>query len=197
MEELENRYSLKLIGGDTFRSPVLFLSITVGGESRNPISRSGANTGDFLYLTGDIGGSKMGFYALKNGIDSPIKRYHLRPEIRCDEGLYLNKNYHITSMIDLSDGLLIDANHMAEESRKRLNIEVKKLPICPECRNFAKEHSLDLIDTVLTSGEEFELLFTSPDKINEDFLHIIGSVSKGGGVYVDSERTPPRGYTHF
>ncbi len=197
MEELEDKYSLKLIGGDTVRSPVLLLSVVVGGKSFNPVPRSGANAGNYLYITGSIGGSKMGLYALKNRIDSPVKKYHLRPNIRCDEGLYLNKNYKITSMIDISDGLLIDANHLAEESRKRLDIELAKIPVCPECKDFAEKHSIDLTETVLTSGEEFELLFTSPDDIEEDFVSIIGKVLAGEGVYIDKERTPPRGYRHF
>lgn len=197
MEELENKYSVELIGGDTFRSPVIVLSITVGGEARNPITRAGANSGDNLYITGSIGGSKMGYYALKKGIDTPIKRYHLRPEIRCNEGVLLNKKYRITSMLDISDGLLIDSHHLSEESKKRLDIDASKIPICPECRNFAKEHSIDLMETVLTSGEEFELLFTSPDEIDEDFVHLIGKVSKGKRVFVDGKKTPPRGYRHF
>ena len=197
MEELEDIYSVKLIGGDTFRSTVIILGITVGGESLNPVSRSGANTGDFLYLTGSIGGSKMGLYALKNGIESPVRRYHLRPEIRCEEGLYLNKNYHITSMLDVSDGLLIDSYHLSEESKKRLDIDYSKIPVCPECKDFAGKYSLNLTETVLTSGEEFELLFTSPDKIEEAFVHLIGRVSKGEGVYIDGAKTQPRGYRHF
>lgn len=197
MEELEDKYSLKLIGGDTFHSPVLFLSITVGGESDNPVSRSGAKSSDLIYITGNIGGSKMGLYALENKIDSPIKKYHLRPGIRCEEGLYLNSNYNITSMIDISDGFLIDSNHLADESKKGLNIESAKIPICPECMDFAKQNSLDLMETVLTSGEEFELLFTSPDDIQEDFVSLIGSVLEGEGVYIDGKITPPRGYRHF
>jgi len=197
LEELEKKYSLKLLGGDTFRSPVLFLNITVGGESENPINRSGAEIGDFIYITGNIGGSKMGLHALKNNIESPVKKYHLKPEIRCREGLYLNNNYKITSMIDISDGFLIDVNHLAEESKKRFNIKSEKIPICPECKEFARKYSIDLIETVLTSGEEFELIFTSPENINEDFTSVIGDVSSGEGVFIDGREMESRGYRHF
>ncbi len=197
MKELEDRYSIKLIGGDTFRSPALILSIAVGGRSSNPITRNGAKIGNYLYITGNIGGSKMGLYALINGIDSPITRYHLRPEIRCKEGLYLNENYRITSMLDVSDGLLIDSHHLSAESNKRLDIESQKIPLCPECKDFAEKCSLDLREIILTSGEEFELLFTSPDEIKEDFVHWIGKVSEGNGVYIDGKESSPRGYRHF
>ena len=194
---LEKKYSVKLLGGDTARSPFLFLCITVGGISKNPISRSQAQIGDKLYLTGNLGGAVIGFFALKKEIKSPITKYHLHPEIRCEEAQKLNKKYRINSMIDISDGLLIDSNHLAEESGKKLNINSQNIPICPECEKFALEHSIDLKESILTSGEEFELLFTSPDNIKEDFVTKIGTVSEGKGVYIDEKLTHPRGYSHF
>jgi thiamine-monophosphate kinase len=193
----ERKYSIKLLGGDTTRSPFLFLSITVGGTTKKTIPRNQAKKGDRIYLTGNIGGSNMGLYSLQKKIKSNITKYHLTPEIRCEEALKLTRKYRINSMIDISDGFLIDANHIAEESGKRLDIIFKNIPICPECRKFAKKHSLNLEENVLTSGEEFELLFTSPDVIKETFVSEIGYVSRGNGVYIDGELTPPRGYSHF
>lgn len=197
MKYLEKKYSIRLLGGDTVRSPFLFLSITIGGITKNPISRCRAKAGDKLYLTGNIGGAGMGFFALQNGIKSSITEYHLTPKIRCNESLVLTKKYRINSMIDISDGLLIDSNHLAEESRKQLNINFENIPICRECKKFAKKHFLNLTEYVLTSGEEFELLFTSPDDIKEKFVVKIGYVSRGKGVYIDGKFTPPRGYQHF
>lgn len=197
LQYLEKKYSVKLLGGDTARSPFQFLSITVGGSAKNPILRSRANENDNIYLTGNIGGAAMGFFALQKGIKTGLIKYHLNPEIRCEESLVLRKKYEINSMIDISDGLLIDANHLAEESNKKININYGKIPIPPACKRFAKEYSLDLKEFVLTSGEEFELLFTSPDKIKEKFVHEIGLVSSGKGVYIDGKLTPPRGYSHF
>jgi thiamine-monophosphate kinase len=197
MKYLEKKYSIRLLGGDTVRSPFLFLSITVGGIAKNPILRSRARIGDKLYLTGNIGGAGMGFFALQNGIKSSITKYHLQPEIRCSESLFLTKKYHINSMIDISDGLLIDSNHLAEESKIQINIHSESIPVCRECKRFAAKYSLDLKEFVLTSGEEFELLFTSPNIIQEKFVSKIGYVSRGKGVYIDSKLTPPRGYSHF
>jgi len=193
----EHKYSIKLLGGDTTRSPFLFLSITVGGTTKNQIPRYRAKMGDRIYLTGNIGGAIMGFIALQKKIKSNITKYHLTPEIRCEEALKLTRKYRINSMIDISDGLLIDSNHIAEESGKRLDINFKDIPICSECKGFAEKHSLDLKEKVLTSGEEFELLFTSPDKIKEKLVSEIGYVSCGSGVYIDGKLTPPRGYSHF
>jgi len=197
LKALEKKYSVKLLGGDTTRSPFLFLCITVGGISKNPISRSKAQRGDKIYLTGNLGGAIMGFFALENKIKSPITKYHLRPEIRCEEAQKLNEKYRINSMLDISDGLLIDSNHLAKESGKKLNINSRNIPMCPECVKFAQKHSLDLKESVLTSGEEFELLFISPDNIKENFVTEIGIVSEGKGVYIDGKLTTPRGYSHF
>jgi thiamine-monophosphate kinase len=197
LQYIEKKYSLKLLGGDTARSPFLFLSITVGGLAKDPILRSKARENDNIYLTGNLGGAAMGLFALQKGIKTPLTKYHLNPEIRCEESLALRKKYRINSMIDISDGLLIDANHLAEESNKKLKINYRKISIPPECKKFAGEHSLDLKESILTSGEEFELLFTSPDDIKEKFVHEIGYVSSGKGVYIDGKLTPPRGYRHF
>lgn len=193
----ENKYSIKLLGGDTTRAPFLFLTITVGGVAKKEILRSKAKKGDKIYITGNIGGANMGLFAIGKGIKSPITKYHLTPEIRCDESLKLTRKYKINSMIDISDGFLIDSNHIAEESNKKLDINFKDIPVCPECKGFAEKHSLDLREYVLTSGEEFELLFTSPDVIKERFVSKIGNVSHGSGVYIDGELSPPRGYSHF
>ena len=193
----EKKYSVKLLGGDTARSPFLFLSITVGGSAKNPILRSRARENDNIYLTGNLGGAAMGFFALQKEIKTGLIKYHLNPEIRCEESLVLTAKYLINSMIDISDGLLIDADHLAEESDKQLNINYGKIPTPPECKKFAGEHSLDLKEFVLTSGEEFELLFTSPDEIKENFVSKIGDVSRGKGVYINGKLTPPRGYRHF
>jgi len=197
LEYMENKYSIKLLGGDTARSPFLFLSITVGGKAANPIFRCRAQKNDKIYLTGNLGGAAMGVFALQKGIKTQLTKYHLNPEIRCEESLVLRKKYRINSMIDISDGLLIDANHLAEESNKKLNINYEKIPLTRGCKKFAKEHSLDLKEFVLTSGEEFELLFTSPDNIKETFVSQIGDVTNGKGVYIDGKLTPPRGYRHF
>ncbi len=197
LQYLEKKYSVKLLGGDTARSPFLFLSITVGGTAKKPIPRCRAKKGDKIYLTGNIGGSIMGFIALQKKIKSTITKYHLTPEIRCKEALKLTRKYRINSMIDISDGLLIDSNHLARESNKKLNINFKEIPICPECKRFAEKHSLDLKENVLTSGEEFELLFTSPDDINETFVSQIGYVTTGKGICINGQLTSPRGYKHF
>lgn len=197
MEIVNDRYSVELIGGDTFRAPVVFISITVVGKAEKPVTRKGAREGDCLYVTGSLGGAQMGLYALKNKIESKITKYHLRPEIRCNEGIYLKRNYHLSSMIDVSDGLLIDSNHLAEEGGVRIDIESGSIPVCEECREFASRHSLELMEMVLTSGEEFELLFTSPDDVKEKWVTRIGRITSGSGVWVDGEKTPPRGFTHF
>lgn len=139
----------------------------------------------------------MGLFALKKNIKTSITKYQFTPEIRCEESLKLRRKYKINSMIDISDGLLIDANHIAEESRKKLNINFRDIPVCSECADFSEKYSIELKESVLTSGEEFELLFTSPDDIKEDFVSKIGYVSSGKGVYIDGKLTPPRGYNHF
>lgn len=145
-------YGAPLLGGDTVGgggSQVLGMT-AIGRSTHRPVpSRSGAQVGDALYLTGPIGGAMVGLEALRSGIgDSTSYR---RPSALLREGQALAP--HVTAMMDVSDGLLLDAARMARASGVTLAIDSMAVPLAtPEARR----------GEALRWGDDYQLLFTAP-----------------------------------
>jgi|UniRef100_A0A7V3RGJ8 thiamine-monophosphate kinase len=197
------RYRCDISGGDVIESPFWGMTITVIGKAERPLLRNGAKPGDCLYTTGFLGLSEVGRIVLSGGLDrklfpESIKR-HLYPEPRIYEALKLRK--FITAGIDTSDGLSTDAYHISEESKVRVIIE--NIPIHPEVELFCKLKRLSPINFILSSGEDFELLFTAKNVKNFSKIKVykIGLIAKGKGVYIYSgnklKRISPTGYEHL
>lgn len=148
-----DHYGVPLLGGDTVAGgpPRAFGLTAVGRATHRPVpSRAGAQAGDGLWVTGRLGAAMLGFEALRDrtGADSTTYR---RPLARLAEGAALAPL--VTAMMDVSDGLLLDAWRMAEASKVSLAIGGGAVPIAaPEERRF---------DT-LRWGDDYELLFTLP-----------------------------------
>ncbi len=192
-----------IIGGDTTRSPVLSLSITVLGTATEPMRRDGAKPGDWIYLTGALGGpgaAVAAWYAGKTPMATHRARF-ARPVARLSMGAWCAAN-GATAAIDLSDGLVADASHIAAASAARLVIELGSLPVLGGV----------LARDALASGEEYELLVTGPAGMDAaakaariGTLTPIGRVfaptpAEGSGVIVrDGPRRvdPPAGYDHL
>jgi thiamine-monophosphate kinase len=192
-----------ILGGDLSRAEALHCTFTVLGAAVRPVKRSGAQPGDGIYVTGQLGGPGAALKALTKGSDPATahRERFARPIARWREGTWAAK--HATAMIDLSDGLVSDAEHIAAASNVCLTIDLDKLPVLAGC---------DRLDAA-RSGEEYELLFTAPvDLDTGDFAHrfnlsltAIGSVSEPSGSHgvtftsgagaarVDLEK----GYDHF
>ena len=155
--EVLERFEVPLLGGDTVSGgPPRTLGLTaIGRATHRPVpSRAGARIGDGLYVTGRLGAAMMGFAALQGGSDGDSSAYR-RPLPRLAEGQALAP--HVTAMMDVSDGLLLDAWRMAEASAVSLAIEGNSVPIA------APEHRrLD----ALTWGDDYELLFTLPVEVD-------------------------------
>jgi len=162
-------------GGDTTRADRVFLSVTALGRSSRVPGRAGARPGDAIVVTGPLGGAGAAF---REG------RY-LRPPLRTEEGLRLGAA--ATAMLDVSDGLAVDAGHLARRSDCRLVIDLERVP---------RAGGLD----DLGFGEDFELLATVPpgDAVSLGFP-VIGSVEEGEGVELRLEGAPFElaGYEHF
>jgi|CXWL01.1.fsa_nt_gi thiamine-monophosphate kinase len=172
-------HHVALIGGDTSASDGgWFLSLTVTGmvPHRRALFRTGAQIGDYLYVTGTIGDSLAGLKIL-NEPPSPTNRHrrneafsarhrkflirrHLRPTARVAEGKWLSARRFATSAIDISDGLSGDIRHICEESHVGVELDLGALPLSPACRSYAAFRKLDPADLALTGGEDYELLFT-------------------------------------
>ena len=152
-----------VVGGDTTMSPAgIFIDVTVVGEviGNRYLSRRGAQSGDLLGVTGRLGLSAAGLWALDNGKNAPVLvAAHYRPTARISEGQWLSGCEHVKTMIDISDGFVQDAEHLTEGDRLGLEIDPDSLPIDADLRQFCQEYGLDPLDFVLAGGEDYELAF--------------------------------------
>jgi thiamine-monophosphate kinase len=153
LREVLEHYGVPLLGGDTVAGgpPRTFGLTAVGKATCHPVpSRCGAQVGDALYLTGSVGAAMLGFEALRDGTGEDSTAYR-RPLAKLSEGMALAPT--VTAMMDVSDGLLLDAWRIAEASQVSLAIDGTAVPIAaPEQRR------LD----ALRWGDDYELLFTAP-----------------------------------
>jgi thiamine-monophosphate kinase len=170
-----------VVGGDTTAAERVYLSVTAVGRSERVPGRAGARPGDLIVVSGALGGSGAGFAALRDGRGSPHVRAHLRPPLRLEEGRRLATV--ATAMLDVSDGLAVDAGHIAERSGCRLAIELDRVPLAAG------------IDE-LGFGEDYELLATTPDPLG---FPVIGRCEEGEGVVLTlhGEPTELGGWQHF
>ncbi|MCR4440179.1 MAG: thiamine-phosphate kinase [bacterium] len=172
MVDLAARSGASIIGGDTTRSPGgLFLSITVCGSvpPRSIARRDGARAGDGLYVTGFLGQAHAGLLALSSPALLPKERFpaavgrHLQPLPRVQEALFLRDNLHLTSMIDVSDGLASEVHHLCRLSGVGAVVEEAAIPLSAEAREIAACLRQEASEFALNGGEDFELLFTAAD----------------------------------
>lgn len=168
-EALEH-YGAALLGGDTVSAAggAQALGLTaIGRATHRPVpSRSGAQPGDQLYLTGPVGGAMIGFEALSAGRDGDATLPYRRPRALLAEGRALAP--HVTAMMDVSDGLLLDASRIARASGVTLAIHSTAVPIAtPENRRA----------DALRWGDDYQLLFTLPAGLALPVAaHVIGAV---------------------
>lgn len=202
LNAIAKKFSIAIVGGDTCASKKgLVLSGTLIGETGNAIMRKGARPGDSIFVTGTLGDSAMGLELLKkmrtkkSATGTSLIKRHLMPE-----PAPLKRTAGVTSMIDISDGLLIDLSHICDESNVGAVIYKEMIPLSKELINAAKKLQKDPIEYALKGGEDYHILFTSPDKSRRDAVKIGDIISKGRYL-VDSEgrreRFKAEGYEHF
>jgi thiamine-monophosphate kinase len=200
MMKLTDRFHCPIVGGDTSHSEKgLILDVCLLGKcQRNaPILRSTAKVGDYLYITGPLGGSILG----KHLVFTP----------RIEEGLWIAGNLPVHAMIDISDGLSSDLGHMCEESRcgAELFSRAMESAISADARNLAARTGKEPMDHAINDGEDFELLAAigiSPSELPHLPLNVqllpIGRIVAEPGVsmiYPTGRRVEirPGGYRHF
>src|SRR3954454_8686641 len=145
-----------VLGGDTSRAPSIMLSVTAIGRSDRVPGRAGALPGDELVVTGPLGAAGAAFR----------RESYVRPPLRLAEGRELAAHAH--ALLDLSDGLAVDAAHIAARSSCRLVLELEHVPLA---------EGAELADVGF--GEDYELLAAVEDP---GLLTVIGRCEEGDGV---------------
>ena len=195
-------YNVQLIGGDTTQSPHLTISVTALGwiPTAQGITRSGAQVGDYVVVSGQIGDAA---FALQH-LGHPLQQRLDYPTPRCELGQSLRGL--ASSMIDISDGLAQDLGHILKASGVGATLYVDQLPLDPALQVLAPEQRWQY---ALAGGDDYELCFTL-SKDNYQRLcqlnpttpfTIIGSIQAEFGLRLEYQGQPQSlplsGYQHF
>ncbi len=220
-------YGVDLVGGDTTSSPRgMTISVTAIGTTQEEklTYRSGAQKGDILCVSGNLGGAYLGLQILEREkqlyLDNPgiqpdleeqkyVLERQLKPEARKDMIDHFDKAQLVpTAMIDVSDGLASDLMHICKASGVGAYIEETKIPLNQEAQLLALKFQLDPVTTALNGGEDYELLFTIKEADLEKIrlmpsTYIIGEITDakdGVTLHTNGGNIHPlkaQGWNHF
>lgn len=167
-------WSVNLVGGDTVKSPVLAIDVTVLGEAGpgGAILRSGARPGDVVMVTGTPGASAAGLELLLNpggwvnklsaAEQEVLLSAHLTPEPALEQAAALSNLGCVTAMIDVSDGIAGEINHICDRSLVGAEIFSEKIPMNSAAIRAGALCGKVPLDWALYGGEDYSLLFTVP-----------------------------------
>ncbi len=220
MHKRAKEFNTVLLGGDTVSSlKDIVISITLIGKAKKEsiVYRNHAKKGDLIYLTGYPGESALGLLMLKKDSKSfkrkSAVRKHLDPCPRVAIGKALAEKKIANSMIDISDGVIADLEHITRQSKKGAHIYLSHIPLSNSYKKDCLDFSTDMYNPALFGGEDYELLFTS-ETVNKAK---IANLSKKSGIPItcigkvtdepeeialfdnNNKRIKPgkRGYSHF
>ena len=191
LEKVLDAFAVPLLGGDTVAAPRV-LGLTAIGEATGPVpSRDGVTAGDNLWVSGSVGDAGAGLRALRGEIGAEpalIERYR-QPRPRLEAGQRLAPL--VSAMMDVSDGLLIDASRLAAASGVAAEIELDHLPLS-EAHLSVLGGGLEARLAAATAGDDYELLFAAPPERAAQILALaealglpmtrIGAMRPGGGL---------------
>ena len=198
-----SRVGAAVAGGDLSGAPLIMLAVTALGnlEDRAPVTRAGARPGDVVAVAGVLGHSAAGLALLQAGLPEPaaLLAAHRWPHPDYPAGPAAAR-LGATSMIDVSDGLVQDLGHVAEQSGVRIDLASARLPVSNTLRAAADAlGGPDPLDWVFTGGEDHALVATFPPQAALSARwSVVGQVCEGKGVWVDSRRSEGlTGWNHF
>ena len=191
-------FDVSLVGGNLSESQTVFVSMTALGEvlRDDMVLRSGAAEGDGIYVTGTLGDSALGLRILSSdpgigGGEAAVSR-HIEPTPRLAVGRMAAERGIATSMIDISDGLFCDLEKLTSECGLGAEVNLGSLPLSQGFLSLSARFCEDVYRLAVSGGEDYELLFTSPEdkRIAVDEvsrlcgvgISKIGSVTGGRGV---------------
>ncbi len=202
IHEAATEHGATLAGGDTCASPDrVYLDVVAVGQAQQPWLRSTAQPGDVLLVTGTLGESAAALHLLESdrvqnadGLPPALRDRFARPTPQFAVARCLQQLSQPPCAIDISDGLVQDAAHIAEASGVALTIQAAHIPVAEACREVAADADADPLRWALTGGEEYELLLTLPRDLVEQARSLveaedvklteIGFVTVGAGVGV-------------
>ncbi len=192
------QYRLAIVGGDVAQADgVLAASLTLIGEAsgRRMLTRAGARIGDWIYVTGPLGGSLLG--------------KHFRFSPRLSEGAWLANRPEISAMMDMSDGLAKDLHELTPAGGEPALAEAH-IPISAAALRMARQSGRSALAHALTDGEDYELLFTVRARTDRtalerawrrrfgEPLHVLGRFVRSGQRPADSiDLRAYHGYEHL
>ncbi len=206
-----------LVGGDTVAAPVWTLSLTAFGTVARgrALLRSGARSGDRIFVTGELGAAALGLALLESGRgtarhERAFARRQLAPDPPWRLGAALAARRDVSAAIDVSDGLLSDLGHVARASGVAAVIDLERLPRARGFERAAQALALDPDRLVLAGGEDYELLFCarpsapSAQVFSRRYgvrVSEIGRIARGRGVRLLAagipQQIPADGWDHF
>jgi thiamine-monophosphate kinase len=206
-------FDISIIGGDTNGGKEIVFNVCLFGIADKIVTRKDSKKGDLIFVTGPFGYTSAGLNMLlgvkkgkgifvKKAVNSVIK-----PKPKLDFGVK-NKKYFSSSM-DSSDGLSTTLNEMSKQSKNKFIIN--KIPALKDLEEYSKSYKLDLNNLVFNGGEEYEFVFTAPQrykkvieknaKLTKTKIIEIGHVISGKGVYLEKNnkitRLKDKGWKHF
>jgi len=190
-----------VVGGDLARADQVVIAVTVlGACTVSPVLRSGAVSGDVVAITGRQGWAAGGLAVLGRGFRSPrvLVEAYRRPEPPYDAGP-VAADAGATAMIDVSDGLVADAGHVAKASGVAVDLHRGAFEIPEPLQAVGAALGADPLQFILGGGDDHALLATFPDTASmpKGWL-VVGEVADGSGVTVDGEAYEGlAGWTHF
>jgi thiamine-monophosphate kinase len=205
LEKALKHYNVALLGGDTVanRGDKRALGLTaLGRATHRPVpSRSGAQIGDLIYVTGTLGDALAGFELIDAGFDEvgPLADAFNRPFARVTDGQKLAPI--VTAMMDVSDGLLLDAERLATASQIGIEIDLACVPLSPLYISYRSD-SLESRMQAASWGDDYQLLFTASPEVPIPLrATAVGHVVAGGGLILkhggNPVKLPPTlGYQH-
>ncbi len=202
---------VKVAGGDLVRARDWSVTVTVLGRAERPVRRSGASPGDALWVTGTLGGARAALDAWLAGHVPPdgARQAFAHPPLRVTAGRWLS-SHGATAMMDLSDGLVADVNHLASASGLEATVRLERVPVAPDAAVAATKLGTDPALYAARGGEDYELLVAMPPAFDDAAVREfetatghgitqVGKLSRGSGVklLLRGERIRATGFDHF
>lgn len=219
--QLSSQHKVPLMGGDTTKSPdKLIINVAVIGICKKEETRlrSMAQESDIICVTGNLGNSAGGLKVLLDNLDlseenKQLVGFHHNPIAQVAEGKFLARQMSVHAMMDISDGISSDLEHILKASGKSAVVFLENLPINQGLKNVAKKQTWNLLELAVSGGEDYELLFTMQandfERLNIDFFKQfkknivkIGEIRKGNAKikWLLNDREIPffsKGFDHF